>query len=115
MPAHVIDHISAAYQGSTIFQVGALTDRPTPFVDMRGLPLSDSIRAIATCGTFIGVDSGPMNIANCYPRVRRKVVILNNVESGYPVAHPLRWIDYNWEYFNIGPDDVGITMSYTKL
>lgn len=115
MPDHVIEHIATRYQGYTIFQIGALTDKATPFIDKRGLPLWDSIRLIATSGTFIGVDSGPMNVANCYPRIRRKVILLRDVQSHVPVAHPLRWIDFNWEYFNISADDKGISMAYWKL
>jgi hypothetical protein len=115
LPLHVIHHIAAAYSGYKIFQVGALKDAPTPFIDCRGTPVWDTVRRIATCGTFIGIDSGLMNIANCYPRLRRKVVLTYEFGNAIPVSHPIRWIDYGWEYYNITDDDIGISMSYRKL
>ncbi len=115
MPDHVIDHISKKYRNSVIFQIGGPKDKNTPFIDRRGLPLWDSIRLIATSGTFIGVNSGPMNIANCYPGIRKKLVLLKRTHDSVPVSPALRWIDFNWEYFNTSPDDEGITMSYLKL
>lgn len=115
LPEQVIAQIARNYADWEILQVGAETDRQTPFRDCRGLPLWDSIRLVATCEVFIGVDSGMMNVANCYPRVRRKVVILREPEKHVPAAHPLRWIDFNWEYFNPGETDRGITMSYRKI
>jgi len=115
MPDRVIERIRESYSGYTIYQIGGADDKETPFLDRRGLPIWDSIRLIASSAIFIGVDSGPMNIANCYPRVRKKVVILRKMDSCIPVAHPIRWIDYNWEYYNVSDDDNGISMSYLKI
>jgi len=115
MPDHVIDHIAKVYSSFEIIQVGSTSDKATPFIDKRGLPLWESIHLLATCEIFIGVDSGPMNIVNCYPKVRKKVVLLRELNGAVPVAHPIRWIDYNWEYFNTSKVDDGISMSYLKL
>jgi hypothetical protein len=115
MPRHVIDHIAAAYKGYAIYQVGNNDDCPTPFIDRRGLPLWESIRLVATCGTFIGIDSGMMNVANCYPRVRRKVVLLGEFADEPPVSERIRWIDFGWEYFNAADHDSGIAMTYRKI
>lgn len=115
MPRHVIDHIAEAYKGYKIIQLGGKKDQGTPFIDQRGLPIWETVRVIASCGTFIGIDSGLMNIANCYPRVRRKVVLTYEHNRRLPVTEAMRWIDYGWEYYNPSPHDVGISLSYRKL
>ena len=90
----------------------------------------ETAELIAKCQTFIGVNSSMMNIAQCYPRINRKVVLIENnifsTEDLCLIYRPLHtyspdkdigahWIDYNWQYFNIHDIDMGITMSYNKI
>lgn len=115
MSGEVIEQIRRAYAGFRIIQLGSVTDCAAPFEDKRGLPLWDSIATLARCQTFIGVDSSLMNIANCYPRIRKKLIFTYDHEFLLPATHQMRWIDYGWEYYNPTAEDKGISLSYLKL
>ncbi len=117
MPDKMIEAIEKNYKGWDIFQVGGNDDRPTPFIQKRGLSLWDSAELIASSQTFIGVNSSMMNIANCYPRVHRKILInRKDTAQYYPVSGTMSsWIDYNWVYFTDAEDDEGIAYSYKKI
>jgi hypothetical protein len=130
MPDCVIEQIQKNYKNYVIYQVGGKDDKPTPFIDKLGLDMWETAELIAKCQIFIGVNSGMMNIAQCYPRVNRKVVLIENdiltTEDLCLRYRPLHtynpdknigahWIDYNWQYFNISDIDMGITMSYKKI
>ena len=130
MPDHVLEQIQKNYKNYTIYQVGGKDDKPTPFINKLGLGMWETAELIAKCQTFIGVNSSMMNIAQCYPRINRKVVLIeNNILSTEDLClryRPLHtyspdkdigahWIDYNWQYFNIHDIDMGITMSYNKI
>lgn len=84
---------------------------------------------IATASRFIGVNSGPMHIANCYPRVTKRIVLME-FSQGYlarenDVAFPWRagctrnfltsWLDPANTYFNRFDQDYGISFSYLKI
>ena len=68
-----------------------------------------------------------MNIAQCYPRVNRKLVLIENhhIETkDFDYYRPLcyykegansPWVDYNWQYYNVYEHDLGITYSYNKI
>lgn len=116
MPDHMIDQIAKNYKGWKIFQIGGNDDRQTPFESARGLGLWESAELIATSQVFIGVNSSMMNIANCYPRVHRKIFI-NRVDTPlyYPVSKYSSWIDYNWTYITASEDDEGVAYSYRKI
>ena len=128
MPDHVIEQIQKNYKNYTIYQVGGKDDKPTPFIDRLGLGLWETAELIAKSQIFIGVNSGMMNIAQCYPRVSRKVLLIENdtlttedMDLGYRPLSQYRpdaaahWIDYNWQYFNVHDRDIGITMTYEKI
>jgi len=116
MSDRMIDQIVKNYKGYKIFQIGGPNDRPTPFEQARGLSMWDSAELIASSQIFIGVNSSMMNIANCYPRVHRKVVIHRpDVSQYYPVSRMSSWIDYNWTYIADEEDDVGVCYSYKKV
>lgn len=128
MPDHVIEQIQKNYKNYTIYQIGGKNDKPTPFINKLGLSLWETAELIAKCQIFIGVNSGMMNIAQCYPRVNRKVVLIENnsldTNDLYLRYRPLakyrddaaaHWIDYNWQYFNVHKGDIGITMTYEKI
>lgn len=116
MPDHVIEQIAKKYKDYEVIQVGGKNDRVTPFINKLGLDIWESARLIASSEIFIGVNSSMMNVAGCYPQVRRKLLIYNeDLTTYFPVSPPDHWIDYNWEYFNDGEDDLGITYSYKKI
>ena len=128
MPDHVIEQIQKNYKNYIIYQVGGKDDKSTPFIDKRGLSLWETAELIAKCQIFIGVNSGMMNIAQCYPRVNRKVLLIENatlstedIMFGYRPLSKYRpdaaahWVDFNWQYFNVHNRDMGITMTYEKI
>ena len=78
--------------------------------------LWESAELIATSQVFIGVNSSMMNIANCYPRIHRKVFInREDTAKYYPVSRMSSWIDFNWTYITAAEDDEGIAYSYKKI
>lgn len=122
MPDSVIDQIKDNYSKYKIIQVGGKDDKKFEgAIDCRGLPLWESARVIASCEIFIGIPSGPLHIADCYPRVRKKVVIfgnLNEVSFFTPRSNKYSggdWYSYNWEYYNLHEIDVGATRSYIRI
>ena len=127
IPEKVIERIQKNYIGYTIYQVGGENDAPTPFIDKRGLDMWQTAELIASSQIFIGVNSGMMNLAQCYPRVNRKLIIIENerIETkDFDYYRPLcyykegvnsPWVDYNWQYYNIHEQDLGITFSYNKI
>lgn len=117
MPDHMIDQIAKNYKGWKIFQIGGSSDRATPFEKKFDLPLWDCAELIASSQTFIGVNSSMMNIANCYPRIHRKIFInREDTEKYYPISGNMSgWIDYNWTYITASEDDEGIAYSYKKI
>jgi hypothetical protein len=127
MPDHVIDQIAQNYKSYSIYQVGGPSDKDTPFIDRRGFGMWESAQLIASSQIFIGVNSGMMNIAQCYPRVNRKLILIENdilKTEDFDIFKPLtyykkevfsHWVDYNWQYYNIHDHDIGITYSYKKL
>ncbi len=117
MPDKMIDQIAENYKGWKIFQIGGQNDRETPFESARGLGLWESAELIASSQVFIGVNSSMMNIANCYPRVHRKIFInREDTAQYYPISGTMSsWIDYNWTYITASEDDEGIAYSYRKI
>lgn len=121
MPDSVIKSIEENYHGYDIFQIGGRGDRSTPFKDAKGLSMWDTAGLIASAEIFIGVNSSMMNMANCYPKVRKKILILQydegQLKEFYPTNHPkfTAWIDFNAEYFNQYGRDYGVTMSHKKI
>lgn len=121
IPDHVIASIEHNYKGYEIYQIGGKNDRPTSFRDAKGLGLWDTAGLIASSEMFIGVNSSMMNMANCYPKVRKKIVVLQygpeQLREFYPTNHPkfTAWIDFNAEYYNQYERDYGVTMSHKKI
>lgn len=127
MPDAVIEKIQENYKTYTIYQIGGKEDKKAPFIDKRGLGLWQTSELIASSQIFIGVNSGMMNIAQCYPRVNRKLVLIENhhIETkDFDYYRPLcyykegansPWVDYNWQYYNVYEHDLGITYSYNKI
>lgn len=125
MSDEVIAQILQNYTGWQIVQVGALDDKPLGgnSIDRRGAyDYWQTAKEIATSARFIGVASGPMHIANCYPRVETRVVLME-----FPKETLLRfapgdvrnwlfsWFDPSNMFFNRTPYDIGTTYSYRKI
>lgn len=129
VPKEVIDKIKTRYANYEIHQIGAKDDLDCRVIDCRGMGIWDTTKCIATSAIFIGVNSGPMNIANCYPHINKKIIIPINKghhrvsrEDLEKVSRPLQmqsayfgWVDYGWQYYNDTGVDIGITYSYNKI
>lgn len=117
MSDNVINQIQNNYKDYEIIQIGGIDDKKTNFINKLGLSILDTTKLIASSGVFIGVNSGFMNIAKCYPRIRKKIVLYSdNLQNLQPNSKNWDyWIDYNWEYFNCTDNDIGITNSYLKI
>lgn len=116
----VLSFILERYKGKVIFQIGGKNDKfidSPAIIDKRGLDIYDSACFIAKSHIFIGVNSSMMNVAKCYPRVNKKIIISEN-ENNFPAVIPNKtsnWLDYNMMYFNEKEHDLGISMTYRKL
>lgn len=130
----IIQHILEKYSDWKIVQVGGKDDKPLGghAIDMRGkLDFLDVAKEIASSMRFIGVNSGLMHIANCYPDVDKRIVlaeypdftILNGVEDTlkFPfMAGDIRnmnfsWLDCSYKYYNKYKRDLGTTYSFLKI
>jgi hypothetical protein len=134
MTDEVIDAVRRNYKDWMIVQVGAANDKPIEgkhVIDLRGkLDYWQTAAEIASAARFVGVNSGPMHIANCYPRVSKRIVLtefsrdfLQTPING--LASPFRagdirnlltsWLDPANAYFNRFDEDFGTTFSYRKI
>lgn len=121
----ILESIRRNYRDYEIVQVGAADDKPIggKFTDRRGqLDYWGTAKEIAEAAIFIGVLSGPMHIANCYPRTMKKIVLQEFPESSVRTWRPgdtrnfsFTWIDPNSTYYNKFDYDAGISFSYTKI
>lgn len=111
-----MDQIAKIYSNFEIIQIGGASDKPTPFINKLGLGIWETVQLIASSSIFIGVNSGMMNIANCYPRVNRKIILnRNDFDIFFPLNKNTGWLDFNIQYFNQSKNDIGSTYSYLKI
>lgn len=124
MTAAVLESIRKNYQGWNIVQVGAADDVPLGVGrDLRGkTDLWGTAREIATAARFIGVNSGPMHMANCYPRVDKRIVLMEfpkhtlmNFRPGDARNWLFSWIDPTNVFFNRFDTDLAWTYSHAKI
>jgi len=125
MTREVIDAVLDNYRDFRIIQVGSADDVPLGgrTIDYRGkYDYWGTIKEIATASRFIGVNSGPMHMANCYPRVDKRVVLMEFPENTLWSHRPgdtrnwlFSWIDPAGMFFNRFLHDVSFTHSYTKI
>ena len=125
MSDEVIDSILTNYRDYQIIQLGGSEDKPLGghSIDMRGkLSFFDVAKEIATSSKFIGVNSGLMHIANCYPRVEKRIVLMEFPVDTLMTFKPcdirnwlFSWLDISNTHFNKFDRDVGMTYSYKKL
>jgi hypothetical protein len=111
----VIETIKNNYKNYDIVQIGGPNDKPTPFTQALGLNIVETAKLIATSSIFIGVNSSMMNIANCYPRVNKKILITRDVENFLPMSEYGSWFDHGTTFFNYTKNDIGATFSYLKI
>ncbi len=125
MSDEVIATILENYKNYKIVQVGSASDKPLGghSIDCRGqYDYWQTAKEIATAAKFIGVNSGPMHIANCYPRVEKKIVLMEfpgetllKFKPGDVRNWLFSWVDPANTYFNKSKQDIGITFSYQKI
>jgi hypothetical protein len=126
IPDHVLDTIKKRYSNYKIIQIGSSRDHSSPFIDKRGLDIWDSVEIIAKSSIFIGINSGPMNIANCYPHINKKIILnsdLDWMEKEIQRFEPLNaringsfgWVDFGWQYFTTKEYDMGRMYSYNRI
>ena len=95
-------------------------------IDKRNLDIWDTVELIATSAIFIGVNSGPLHIANCYPHINKKVIITSKnkfnkklIKGFRPLKDDVhvdfKWLDYGLQYYNDTEFDIGCTHSYKKI
>jgi len=121
-PLPVIQQIRRNYKNFEIHQVGTDDDPYYDcFINSMGLPFWDSVKMISESMLFIGVSSSMMNVALCYPRVGKRVVLdhnyydLPNVIPMDSADDHLHWLDHGIALFNGTERDMGVTYSYTKI
>jgi len=131
MSDEVIETILNNYKDWEIYQVGGEDDKPLGgnSIDLRGkLDLYEVAREIASSQRFIGVVSGLMHMANAYPNVEKRIVLMefpdSTLRKGFQ-SIPLRpgelrnrmfaWLDPSNTFYNKYKIDMGVTCSYLKL
>jgi len=125
MSAEVMATILKNYSDYQIIQVGGKDDIPLGghSIDRRGqYDYWQTAKEIATSAKFIGVNSGPMHIANCYPRVEKRIVLMEYPQSTLIQYQPgdirnmlFSWLDPANTHFNKFDRDVGATFSYRNI
>jgi hypothetical protein len=124
MSDDIIDAIEHNYRDYRIFQVGSLADKPLKgkFTDLRGIDYWDAIKEISTASRFIGVDSGPRHMANCFPRIDKRIVLVQFPKETLLKSRPgdvnhwlFSWLDMTNTFFNRYEQDIAYTYSYKKI
>jgi hypothetical protein len=124
IPENILTHLFQIYKDYKIFQVGGKDDfkikSPNVF-DKTGLNYWDTAEIISKCLAFIGMNSGHTILANCFPRVQKKVILSSGpyLQTMIPESQIAgsygNWIDFNWQYYNNTENDIGVSMSYLKI
>lgn len=123
IPDYVLNEIKKRYSSYNIIQIGSEKDHDSPFIDKRGLPIWETIEIIAKSSIFIGINSGPMHVANCYPHINKKMIASAVDEGSLKRFEPLAgrisehfsWVDYGWQYYTTDDYDVGRLYSYKRI
>jgi hypothetical protein len=125
MDEQVINFILDKYKNYDIIQVGGKNDRIIEGTkNCLGADIWESVKIISQCAMFIGVDSGPLHIAQAYPRINRKMIVTKaQFDRDWPEHYwPMNpkdhfsfWYDWDINYFNEFDRDIGITTSYNSI
>ena len=120
----VIDQIQTNYKDYEIIQIGGVNDKDTPFLDKRGLGYFETAEIISQSHVFIGPSSGMYHTARCYPKVRKKVVVLDHdpdlTRENLKIFQPYKmtqddWLDFDTEIYNESEYDIGVTRALLKI
>jgi len=124
IPDKVIYKIKDNYKDFKIIQVGGKTQKKySIFEDGMGLSIFDTAKLISESILFIGINSGMINIALCYPKVNKRM-ILNHDDKGYDLENMVpmdaqnghyHWLDFGIPIFNTSDIDIGVTKSYNYI
>jgi hypothetical protein len=125
MSDEVIAAIKHNYRDYRIVQIGGASDKPLgePAVDLRGqLDIFATAGEIASAARFIGVNSGPMHIAHCYPHVDCRIVLMEFPPETLRAHAPgdvrnflFSWLDPADRFYSKYENDIGIYASYRKI
>lgn len=123
IPFEIIRFIRERYQDYFIFQLGGKSDVDAGVFDRRGIPIWDAVKYMAQAEAFIGPDSFLMHVAAAYPKVRKKILLLNRTEDevqkflplGLEPNAPYGWVYPCCEVFNCFKKDIGLTRSYLSI
>ena len=132
MTPEIIEQIKVNYKNYEITQIGGPDDIPmgNGVIDKRGLDIWDTVKEISDTSIFIGVDSGPAQIALSFPRVNRRIVLskyskefLSGCNDRFKSPFVLcnlndfltYWLDHSSMYFNRYDRDYGITTTYKEI
>lgn len=125
-PDEIADKIRENYKDFDIVQIGLATDKHyEQFEDKRGLDFWASTEVIAQSLMFIGISSSMMNVAACYPRVIKKIIITESDEERSQVMSDMmpmdperghyHWLDWGFSFYNKTKRDIGVSLSYLKI
>jgi hypothetical protein len=125
-PDFVAKQILNNYKNFDIHQIGYSTDKLYEgFIDSRGLNFWESAKLISESLIFIGVSSSMMNLAFCYPRTIKKIIITESDENRISVMDNMmpmdpenghyHWLDWSFCFYNKTQEDVGVSYSYLKI
>ncbi|AMP14655.1 glycosyltransferase family 9 protein [Collimonas pratensis] len=126
MTPEVMQAIAENYQGWEMLQIGAADDVPMPgAIDLRGkLSIWETAETIGSASRFVGVNSGPMHLANAFPRVDKRIVLMEfsreylaSKSSVQPTPfrpgdiynYVASWLDPANRHFNRFDCDIGVT------
>ena len=125
-PEKIAKQIMENYEGFEIHQIGYKEDKYyNGFIDSRGLNFWDSAKLISESLIFIGVSSSMMNLAFCYPRVVKKIIITESDNERAQIMDNMmpmdtenghyHWLDWSFCFYNKTEDDIGVSFSYKKI
>jgi hypothetical protein len=118
MPEKIIKQIELNYSSYRVIQIGSSLDKQTNFEKMLDLNKWDTAKIISEASIYIGVNSGFYHVANCYPKVRKKIICEYQDENFLLKFEPKKqslsteWYDFNIEIFNSYEYDIGSTRSF---
>jgi hypothetical protein len=129
LPNEIISYICNKYKDYKIYQIGGKSDREIPgTTDKRGLNIVDTSELIAKSEIFIGINSGMMHLANCYPNVIKKIIIQPNIsrellsiaqiripDNTKCYAEGFSWLYLDNDHYNLYNNDIGITKTFLNI
>ena len=125
-PDNIAEQIRKNYNDYKIYQIGYKNDKfYEGFIDARGLDFWESAKLISESLIFIGVSSSMMNLAFCYPRVIKKIIITESDEKRKEILDNMmpmdsdnghyHWLDWTYILYNKTENDIGVSFSYLKI